>query len=432
MNSINKKFDISFVKKLYFCRNYNTKPLNLEYFIAKRFLNKNKKNFSESIIKVSITGIALGIAVMILAIAIVTGFQQKITAKVIGFGGHIQIGNFELNNSIQTNPIKKDILLESQIKKINGVKNIQVYAKKAGMIKADNQIQGIILKGVGTDYDWSFFKDNLIEGTILNIKQNKKNENVLVSKYLANKLNLKLNDKLRTYFISEDNLRARAFIISGIFETGLEEFDKKIIVADISHIQKLNNWDSSFVEGYEVLINDFKNLNTIADEVYNASNYNLNTNTIKELHPEIFDWLGLTDMNVIVIIVIISLISSITMISILLILILDKTNMIGLLKSLGASNRSVRKIFIYNALYIITKGLLIGNIIAITLGLIQQKFGIFKLDQASYYLKTIPINLNIWYILIINIGTIVLCILALMIPSFIISKITPIKAIRYK
>lgn len=406
--------------------------MSLAYFIAKRILNKNKNNFSESIIKVSITGIALGIAVMIIAVAIVTGFQKKITEKVIGFGGHIQIGNFDFNNTIQSNPINTDNQLERKIKNIKGVKNIQVYAQKAGMIKADNQVQGIILKGVDYNYDWSFFKENISEGKIPEIKKNIKNENVLVSKYLANKLNLKINDKLRTYFITEDNLRARAFIISGIYETGLEEFDKKFIIADISHIQKLNNWDSSMVEGYEVLINNFKDLDKIAIEVYNATNYNLNTNTIKDLHPEIFDWLGLTDMNVIVIIVIISLISSVTIISILLILILDKTNLIGILKSLGASNINIRKIFIYNALYIISKALLIGNLIAILLCIIQLRYGIFSLDQTSYYLKSIPINLNIWHILIINGGSILLCLLALMIPSFIISKISPIKAIKYK
>lgn len=415
-----------------FVKIFKTKPLSLAYFIAKRILNKNKNNFSESIIKVSITGIALGIAVMIIAVAIVTGFQKKITEKVIGFGGHIQIGNFDFNNTIQTNPIKKDNQLENRIKSINGVKNIQVYAQKAGIIKADNQIQGIILKGVDYNYDWSFFKENISEGKIPQIEKNIKNDNVLVSKYLANKLNLKINDKLRTYFINEDNLRARAFVISGIYETGLEEFDKKIIIADISHIQKLNNWDSSMVEGYEVLINNFNDLDKIAMEVYNASNYNLNTNTIKDLHPEIFDWLGLTDMNVVVIIVIITLISSVTIISILLILILDKTNLIGMLKSLGASNLNIRTIFIYNALYIISKALLIGNLIAILLCIIQLRFGVFSLDQTSYYLKSIPINLNIWHILIINGGSILLCLLALMIPSFIISKISPIKAIKYK
>lgn len=407
-------------------------PLNFEYFIAKRFLNKNKKKFSDTIIKVSISGIALGLAVMIIAVSVVTGFQKKISEKVIGFGGHIIIGNFDLNKSIETTPIIKNPDLESQLKQISGIKNIQVFANKAGIIKTDNQIQGFILKGIDQNYDWSFLKSNLIEGSILNITPMQKNNKILISKYLADKLNLKLNDKLKTYFIENENLRGRAFIISGIYETGLEEFDKKIVFADIAHIQKLNNWNTESVEGYEVLINDINKLDEIGKEVYNKVGYNLNTNTIKELHPEIFDWLNLTNMNVIVIIVIISLISSVTMISILLILILEKTQIIGLLKSLGSTSTSIRKIFIYNALYIISKGLIIGNILAISIGLLQNKFGIFKLDQASYYLKTIPVNLNIWNILLINMGSILICIIALLIPSYIISKITPIKAIRYK
>lgn len=369
---------------------------------------------------------------MILSVAVVTGFKQKISEKVIGFGGHIQIGNFDLNKSIESLPIEKNLLLENKIRQIKGVKNIQVYANKAGMIKTDNQIQGFILKGVDKDYDWDFIKTNLIEGNILQINVEQKSDKVIISKFLSDKLNLKLNDKLKTYFIEDENLRGRAFFIAGIYETGLEEFDKKIIFSDISHIQKLNKWNKQSVEGYEVLINDFDKLDEIAKEVYNITGYNLNTNTIKEIHPEIFDWLSLTDMNVIVIIIIISMISSVTMISILLILILDKTNLIGLLKAMGLINSSIRKIFIYNALYIISKGMIIGNSIALLIGIIQIKFGIFKLDEASYYLKTIPVNLNLWHILLINTGTIILCIIALMVPSYIISKITPIKAIRYK
>ncbi|NVN94967.1 MAG: ABC transporter permease [Bacteroidetes bacterium] len=405
--------------------------MNLETFIAKRFLIKNKKNISQPIIRVAIIGIALGIAVMIIAVATVTGFQQKITEKVIGFGGHIQIGNFDLNNSYESLPIEKNKMLENELKRINGISHIQVFANKAGMIKTDEQIQGFILKGVGSDFDWSFMKKNIVQGQIIQINNIEKTNDVIISKYLADKLKLKLNDKLKTYFIGDDGLRGRPFLIKGIYETGLEEFDKKFVFADIAHIQKLNKWDVNKIDGYEVLIKDFDQLDKISNEVYQAIGYNLNAKNIKELHPEIFDWLGLTNMNVIVIIVIISLVSSVTMISTLLILILEKTNLIGILKALGANNLNIRKIFIYNVLYITFQGMLLGNFVALTLGLVQQKFGIMKLDQASYYVKTVPIALNLWHILLINLGSISVCILALLIPSYIVSKITVVKAIRF-
>jgi len=405
--------------------------LNLELFIAKRFLSKNKKNISQPIIRVAITGIALGVAVMILSVAVVTGFQQKITEKVIGFGGHIQIGNFDLNNSYESLPIEKNKQMLSDLQHIDGVAHVQVYANKAGMIKTDEQIQGFILKGVGSDFDWSFMKKNMIEGSVFSVNDSVKSNDVIVSKFLANKLKLKLNDKLKTYFIDAEGLRGRPFAIKGIYETGLEEFDKKFVFADIAHIQKLNIWDDNKVDGYEVLIKDFDQLDIVGNEVYKTIGYNLNSKTIKEIHPEIFDWLGLTNMNVVVIIVIISLISSVTMISTLLILILEKTNLIGTMKAMGANNLSVRKIFIYNALYICLIGMLWGNFIALTLGFLQDKFGILKLDQASYYVKTVPINLNVFHILLINAGTIAVCTLALMIPSYIVSKITVVKAIRF-
>ncbi len=405
--------------------------MNLELFIARRFLSKNKKNISQPIIRVAITGIALGVAVMILSVAVVTGFQQKITEKVIGFGGHIQIGNFGLNHSFESLPIEKNKQMESDLQKIKGVEHVQIAANKAGMIKTDEQIQGFILKGVGSDFDWSFMKTNILQGRIIPINDSEKTNDVMVSKFLADKLKLKLNDKLKTYFISDEGLKARPFIIKGIYETGLEEFDKKFVFADIAHIQKLNQWDAMKVDGYEVLIKDFDQLDIVSNQVYQTIGYNLNAKTIKELHPEIFDWLGLTNMNVVVIIVIIALISSVTMISTLLILILEKTKLIGTLKAMGSNNLSIRKIFIYNALYICMLGMFWGNLIALTLGLLQDKLGILKLDQASYYVKTVPINLNLFHILLINAGCLIVCILALLIPSYIVSKITVVKAIRF-
>ena len=415
---------------MYFCE--KNLPLKLEYLIVKRFLNKSNKSFSYSINKVAILSISLGVAVMILAIAIVTGFQNEITNKVIGFGGHIIIGDFSNNHSYEYEPVAKNTRLENNVKKIDGVKNIQAYANKAGIIKTETQIQGFILKGISRNYDLSFLKKNLIKGNIPLIEPNKTSNQVLISKYISDKLNLNINQKLKCYFIIDEQIKGRAFQISGIYETGLEEFDKKIVFCDISHVQKINNWDSSFIEGYEVSIKNINDLEKINQSVYKILDYNLNSSSVKDLHPEIFDWLSLTDMNVIVIIIIITLITSVTMISVLLILILDKTNTIGILKSMGMQNKNIRNIFIYNALFVVIRGIIIGNIIAFLIGIIQIHFGIFKLNQESYFLNKVPVNFNILHILIVNAGIVFLCFITLLLPSLIISKITPVKSIKYK
>jgi lipoprotein-releasing system permease protein len=406
--------------------------LNFELYISKKINKGNKKNFSRPIVKIAIIGIALSVAVMLLSVSITLGFKKSITEKVIGFGGHIQIGNYNLNNSFESKPIEKNKELEKSISEITGVKHIQVFAYKAGMIKTDNQIQGVVLKGVDRDFNWDFIEKNLVNGRIINFNDSSKSNEVLVSNYLADKLQLGLNQKIKTYFIIDEQLRGRTFNIVGIYETGLDEFDKKFVFADIAHIQKLNNWDSTFVDGYEVLINNIEDIDKIGNIIYQSIGYQLNSKTIKELHPEIFDWLSLTDMNVVVILVIISLISSITIISTLLITILERINTIGILRALGTSISEIRKIFIYNALFIVSKGIIAGNLIAIIISIIQIKTGILKLDQASYYIDRVPININIFDYITVNIGIIILSTMVLLIPSYVVSKISPAKVIRYE
>lgn len=406
--------------------------MKLELYLSRKFLKGNKQNFSRPVIVVSIFGIALSVAVMLLTVSITFGFKKSITEKVIGFGGHIQIGNFDLNNSFQSNPIEKNYHLEKLITEINGVKHVQVFGYKAGMIKTDHQIQGIVLKGVGRDFDWSFINKNLIKGNIIKFNDSTKSSEVIVSQYIADKLNLNLKDKLKTYFIVDEQLRGRSFNIAGIYETGLEEFDKKILFADIAHVQKLNNWDTTFVDGYEVIIDDINNIEKIGTDVYQTLGYQFNSKSIKELHPEIFDWLSLTDMNVIVILIIITLITSITIISTLMITILERANTIGLLRALGANIVLIRKIFIYNALYIISKGVFWGNLIALSISFIQIKTGILKLDKASYYIDKVPVNISLMHYTIVNFGIIILCTAILLIPSYLISKISPAKVIRYE
>ncbi|MCD4729857.1 MAG: ABC transporter permease [Bacteroidales bacterium] len=407
--------------------------MNFELFIASRIFLKSKANFSRPIVRLGIISVALGLSVMIISVSIVTGFQKQIRDKVIGFGSHITITNFEVNSSYEPSPLSQHQSFYPSLDTINGIKHIQVFATKAGIIKTDEQIEGVILKGVGSDYDWSFFKEKIIAGQHFTVSDSVKTDDVIISKNLASRLQLSVGDPLRMYFIIQDEMqpRGRKFNISGIFETGLEEFDKLYVIGDIYHIRKLNKWDDNQVGGFEVLIDNYNQIDEMGELVYQQIGYSLNSKTIKQLHPQIFEWLSLQDMNVIVIISLMVLVAGITMISTLLILILEKTSMIGTLKAFGTKNSSIRKIFIYNAIYIIGKGLIWGNAIALGLSLLQLKTGIFKLNQESYYVSEIPVKLQFSHVLIINVGTIIICTLMLIIPTYIITKITPIKAIRF-
>lgn len=394
---------------------------------------KDKGNFSKPIVSLGVISVALGLAAMIISVAIVTGFQKQIKEKVIGFGSHIQITNFEVNSSWEASPIDKDQSFMAIIEELENIKHIQTFANKAGIVKTEDQIEGIIFKGIDYEFDWAYFKDNLKEGHVLSISSAKISNDIIISNSLAKRLNLKLNDPMRMYFIVQDEMqpRGRKFNIAGIYETGLEEFDKMFILGDIRHIQKLNNWNENQVGGFEVLLKDFDQIDQTGEKVYEIIGYELSSKTIKQLHPQIFEWLSLQDMNVMVIIALMIMVAGITMISTLLILILEKTNMIGILKALGTKNTGIRKIFIYNAAYIIGKGLIWGNLIAISLCLLQDQTGLIKLNQESYYVSEIPINLELWHLIFINSGTLLICTLMILIPTYIITKIKPVKAIRF-
>lgn len=407
--------------------------MNVELFIANRITSRGKGNFSRPIVRLGIISVALGLAVMIISVAIVTGFQQQIRDKVIGFGSHITITNFQVNSSYEPSPISTSVPFYSTLDSVPGVRHVQVFATKAGIIKTEDQIEGVILKGIGADYDWSFFKDKMAEGKIYKAGDSLPVNDVIISKSLASRLKLKVGEPLRMYFVGNDELqpRGRKFMISGIFETGLEDFDKMYVLGDIGHIRKLNNWKDDEVGGFEILIDDYDRIDEMGELVYSFIGYNFDSKTIKQLQPQIFDWLSLQDINVVVIIALMVLVAGITMISTLLILILEKTNMIGLLKALGSQSRSVRKIFIYNAVYIIGKGLLWGNLFAAGLCFLQLKTGFLKLNQESYYISQVPINFQFSHVLFINLGTLVICTLMLIVPTFIITSISPLKAIRY-
>jgi len=405
--------------------------LNTELFVARRIVSRNKGNFSRPVVVIAIVSIALGLTVMFVAIAILTGFQKEIREKVIGFGGHIQVSHFMENPSIESRPVEKNQPFLPGLKHTKGIRHIQVYGIKAGIIKTKDEIQGVILKGVGSDFDWSFFQNKIVEGHRFNVTDTGKTDEVIISKALANMLKLNVNDDLRMYFISGDNTLGRKFKISGIYETGFEEFDKLYVIGDIHHIQKLNGWTQEQVGGFEILIDKFKDIDRVGALVYHQIGFSLDASTIKQLYPQIFDWLDLQDINVLIILILMILVSAITMISTLLILILERTNMIGILKSLGMSNSAIRKIFLYNAVYIIGLGMLWGNILGFAICLFQQKTGMLTLPQESYYMPVVPIYLNGWNILLLNIFTLVICYLMLILPSFIVTRISPIKAIRF-
>lgn len=405
--------------------------MNFEYFIANRLQSKGKANFSRPIINIAVISIAIGIAVMLVSIAIVTGFQSEIRDKVINFGAHIQIGFFDTNNSLESSSISKKQAFYPAIEKVDGFKHIQVFAHKAGIIKADEQIEGVILKGVGSDFDWSYFDKKIIEGSIFTVCDSSLSRNLIISSFIAKRLRLKVGDKVRMFFVSEQRLLGKEFYLSGIYETGLEEFDKQFIFGDIGQIQKMNQWTTDQIGGFEIFIHDFKRIDELTNYVYHSIDYNLNARNIKQLYPVMFDWLDLLDMNVVVILLITLFVAVINMISALLILILEKINMIGILKALGGKNLSIRKIFLYNATYILARGLFWGNLFALIILLLQSQLGIIKLDPASYYVSHIPVNLSLIYFILINLGVIIVNVIVLFIPSMVITKISPIKAIRF-
>jgi lipoprotein-releasing system permease protein len=415
--------------------------MNLELFIAKRIhfsKEKGEKRTSSPAIKIAIAGVAIGLAAMILALSIVVGFKKEVRNKVVGFGAHIQITNLHNNSSYETLPICISPELRTQLESTEGVKHLQAFSTKPGIIKTDSAFQGIILKGVGKDYDWDFFKKNMIEGAVINPNDTTISNQVILSKNIASKLNLKTGDSFLCYFVGE-NVRYRKFNITGIYSTNFEDYDKMFVITDIELIRRLNNWDEDEASGVELLVTDYDNLDKIQQNVFlemmtyrDRKENTLLTRSIKELNPMIFGWLDLLDTNVVVIIVLMFAISIFTMISGLLIIILERTNMIGMLKTLGARNYNIRKVFLYVSSFLILKGMLWGNIIALAVLFIQKNFGVIKLDAEKYYMSEVPVDINFLYIILINVGTLVLSMLVMIIPSYLIAKISPAKSIRYE
>jgi len=405
--------------------------MNVSFFIAQRLIGKNEHRFSRPVIRIAITAIALSLTVMLMSLAIIKGFQNEITYKVIGFSSHIQVSNFSNGNSYESTLLKHTDSLKLSLSKIEDIKHIQSYATKAGIIKTDNEIQGVVLKGVSSDFDSTFIKNILTKGKIPSFGRLKRSNKVLISQTIANQLNLNIGDGFQMYFIQQP-VRVRQFKIAGIYDSGVAEFDEMLVLGDIGHIQKLNKWSANDVGGLEIQLHNFEDLEKINQEVYSNIGFDLNARTVIDNNPQLFDWLDLQNMNVRVILILMLIVGAINMITALFILILEQSQLIGTLKALGSQNWRIRKVFIYHSLNLILRGMFWGNLIGLSLCWIQKQFQILELDKSTYYMSYVPIDLNITYILALNIGTFIVCWLMLIIPSYLISKINPIKAIRFE
>ncbi len=406
--------------------------MNLPFFIAKRITFKSKRTFSKLIVRIAVLGIMLGLAVMILSLAIVKGFKTEIREKLRGFSGDIQISKLNLNSSYENTPFSMSDEDRSKISTAKGIAFIQPFATKPGIINAGDQAEGVVLKGLDKSYNSQYFKDILVDGKFIDFSDSTKSKSqILISKFISDRLNLKVGDDFLMYFI-ENSLRKRKFEIVGIYNLGVEEVDEVFVIGDINLIRSLNNWDANQVGGYELRVDNFDNLDQIEASVYDDLSVDLKSYSIKQYYPAIFEWLSLLDVNTEVILILMIAVAVINMISALLIMILERTNMIGILKALGSSNWEIRKIFLYNAIYIIGIGLLSGNILGVGLGVFQLKTHFFTLDQASYYMSFVPVQLNVQDIILLNAGTLIISLLVLLIPSLLVSRISPLKAIRFK
>ena len=412
--------------------------MNYEFFIAKRIISSKayKSSVSAPIIKIGITAITIGIIVMLIAIATGLGLQQKVRDKVVAFNGHVTISNYDSNVSDESQaPITTDQDFYPNFTSVSGIKHIQAVAKKFGVVRTETDFEGIVLKGVGSDYDWRFMKEFLVEGQLPNYNEAISND-VLISSYLSNRLQLHLGDSFQTVFGKDDINKLPNIInytIVGIYNSGFTEFDQTFVIGDIKHLQRINKWETNQVGNFEVFIDDFSQLQQKGVEIYEAIPSTLNAETVEEKFSSIFEWIRIFDNNTYGIIGIMIIVAGINMITALLVLILERTQMIGILKALGSSNWSIRKVFLYNATYLVGLGLFWGNLIGLGLIAIQHYFGVLQFpNPEDYYMTIIPVHIGVGHILMLNLGTFIACILMLLVPSYIITKIAPVKAIRFE
>ena len=415
--------------------------MHFPLFIAKRLYSEqgDKRKVSRPAIHIATAGVAIGLAVMIISVCVVLGFKHTIRDKVIGFGSHIQVADFLTLQQMEQYPIVIDDSMIDVLKHIPDVAHVQRFAMKEGILKTDSDFLGVAFKGVGPDFDSTFIHHNMVEGSIPPFSDSVSHNKILVSQLMADKLHLKSGQRIFAYFFDNNGVRTRRFTIAGIYQTNLKKYDETIVFTDLYTAVKLNGWESDQASGAELSVNNFDNLDMVESRVISkvkgtVDHYGetYSSATIKELNPQIFQWLDLMDLNVWIILALMLIVAGVTMISGLLIIILERTSMIGILKALGARNKTIRHTFMWFAVFIIGKGMLIGNVLSLGLLTLQQAFGIIKLDAQTYYVSTVPVEINALYIVALNVATLLISVFMLVAPSYLISHIHPAKSMRYE
>ena len=415
--------------------------MNLPLFIARRIYHSDgdRHEVSRPAIRIATIGVAIGLAVMIITVSVVFGFKHTIRDKVVGFGSHIQVENFMAQQTANAVPVCISDTLMRQLRQVPGVRHVERFSMTQGILKTDNDFLGVAFKGVGKDYDLSFLRSNLVEGEVPDFSDDKSSYRLLISRMMADKLMLKVGDKVYAYFIGYDDIRARRFTVCGIYHTDMSQFDNMLCFTDFSVPVRLNNWEKDQCSGAEILVKDFDRVQETADQVAALANHQvdrygetLTSQTIIEAYPQIFSWLSLLDINVWIILALMVCVAGFTMISGLLIIILERTQMIGTLKALGARNATVRHTFLWFASFIILRGLLLGDVIGIGIAVLQQHTGFIHLDPASYYVDKAPMELNLVLVALLNVVTLVISVFVLVAPSYLVSHIHPARAIRYE
>jgi lipoprotein-releasing system permease protein len=404
--------------------------LQLSFFISKRLSQSKQTSFSKLIVRIATLAVAISVTVMLLAIAISRGYKEQVSQKLSNFQSHILINNLDQNQSYQSLPIEGNVDVEQFINSKNGFKHFQKYAIKAGIIKTENDFQGIVLKGVDEHFDFTYLKNSLKAGNIPKLDTLKLSNQILISSSLAQKLGFKVGEGIFVYFI-QDPPRVRKFNIVGIFDTNLGEIDDLYALVDIKQIQKLNGWSTNLFTGYEVFVNNFDSLEEKVNLLATVTPYTMGITPINLVYPELFNWLNMLDVNVMIILILMAAVAIINMITALLILIVERSNMIGMLKSLGLNNLNIIKIFLNLAGFIIFRGLIIGNALALVLGFFQQQFSFIKLAEKDYYVSAVPVSFQPFDFFLVNVSCFTICLILLLLPANIVSKISPVKSIRF-